>query len=1027
MTIQSKSYMNFLGGEVSPNVYKRLDMANNGKWFETAKNIYFGTTGDFHNRRGFKYIARTATGINNEKIKLIPFIFNKDNSYCIEFNSNTFRILKNGALLKDNSNNVINIRHDGVSSESIDDISYAQVGDILYIATGGQNKIYTITRYSETNWEWKEFDYFIPPMRKVNEDSDRSLLFEENTVYDSSGQFQIDVSSYGATLADVVVYIKENDTWSSIYTASSDFASWSNFVLDFNTNQTATTKISGCSFSGGLVTFFCTATGSTIQGFRIVLGSNTTQEVTKTYATWQPDAQVETGHSSDYEYSWGYFYYNCPSSAIIKEISGQYGSGYNAEHFSHQFFSPGYETPSNAAALVSRGGNYTVTFESANNRFACTYYYRSSTAERQIAAITKLVYFNPIGSESTLETTTRISVESHNQVYNVSANFNFFQNKEIGEVFAVDSIYSPNRDGKAGENKSYYGNNIAAGSFETDAFWSNGNWRFVTSGLFSGTIELQYSYDGLNWYSHRTFSSSIRTESNVSYSTNYNEYGTIDVDDNILLRLSFKVGSATNLSVLLDTESFKNRSYYKILEKDGTYPNTKAIVKCVMYSIGTPGMTKEGATPGVYSINRVDEWSEASWSYQYGYPKVVFLYQNRLGLANTIKDPQTLWFSKTDNYKDFSTMIEYKDDDPITISVLKPTGISEITGIAASKKLFVFTGDREYGIKDEGALTQSNKELVSFSTYGSEPIETRVVSNRVVFVEQGARAARSLVYDYAQENYEAPDLTIPYKHLLTNETIIATEYLPGEYKSYLMLTDAGRLLVFKYIPDQKIEAVSWFKHPAGSISNICVVINKQSFDLYVCVEHNGYKAIEYMNVVPYQYGVYLDSYKTYTFGSDTWTITDSDYLLPSTKYVVVIDDTFYKVETSELGVLTLPVATQEVMVGLSYQSEGTLIEPNLMGQNGTTNYNRKNMFKAHFEFIDSCGFKVGVKNRKNGFKKIYALEASSVEGQFNLCSESRSFALQSSYLEPNMLSFVQDEPYPMHIVNSEVEVDYGGK
>ena len=49
--------MNFLGGEVSPNAYKRLDMAGNGKWFETAKNIYFGTTGDIYNRRGFQYIA----------------------------------------------------------------------------------------------------------------------------------------------------------------------------------------------------------------------------------------------------------------------------------------------------------------------------------------------------------------------------------------------------------------------------------------------------------------------------------------------------------------------------------------------------------------------------------------------------------------------------------------------------------------------------------------------------------------------------------------------------------------------------------------------------------------------------------------------------------------------------------------------------------------------------------------------------------------------------------------------------------
>lgn len=1023
MTTQSKSYMNFLGGEVSPNAYKRLDMAGNSKWFETAKNIYFGTTGDVYNRRGFRYISKTASGSSGEKIKLIPFIFNRSQSYCIEFNSNTFRILKDGQLLKDNLDNIIEVRHDGVSVSSIDDLSYAQVGDVLYITSGGRNRIYTITRYSETDWRWELFDYSIPPMRKVNDDKDKSILFAENTSYDSSGQFQLDVSAYGSTLADIVVYAKESDTWSAIYTAAETLGSWNSFVLDFNASQTATTKINTCSLSNNTLTFFCTTAGNSIQGIRIKIGANSRQEKNYSFQYGNPNYAASGGSTTMY------YYYNCPNTAIVKSVYWNriidWGANFNTSNFNP----PNYATPSEAASAINGGGDYSVWYEQGNNRFVC--HLKTQGADQDLLYKGTKIYsfatLEPLGEDVIIETESRITIEAHNQVYNTNANFNFFQNKEVGEIFAIDSIFSPNRDGKAGENKSYYAQGISSGSFDTDAFWSNGNWRIVTSGLFAGTIELQYSYDGSNWYTHRTFSSSIRTESNVSYSTNYNEYGKIEADDNILLRLHFQTTTATNLAVLLDTESFKNRSYYQILEKDSVTPNTKAIVKCVLYSVGTPGLTKAGADPGSYDVNRVYEWSEAAWSYAHGYPKIGFLYQNRLAFANTEKDNSTIWFSKTNNYKDFSTKIEYQDDDPITITVLKPTGISEITGIAASKKLFVFSGDREYGIKDEGALTQANKELVSFSTYGSEPIETQVVSNRVIFVEHGGKAARALIYDYAQENYQAPDLTIPFKHLLTNESIIETGYISGEYKTYLMLTSLGRILVFKYIPEQKIEACSWFKHPSGSITNVCVINNGDAYDMYIALDTENDKHLEYMHIVPYTQGVYLDCYKIYSYSSAVFSITDSDYFVSGQKYIVIADGIKYQVEADNTHSITLNSSAKEIIVGLPYVSEATMIEPNLMFQSGTTNYNRKNMFKAHFSFLDSIGFQVGTKNKQKNFKKMYALQADSIDDQMALQSGERNFVIQSSYLEPNMLSFVQEEPYNMHITNAEIEVDYGGK
>lgn len=1035
MATNSKPYMNFLGGEVSPNVYKRLDMANNGKWFETAKNIYFGTTGDFQNRRGFQYIAATASGASGEKIKLIPFIFNRKESYCIEFNSFTFRILKDGALLKDANNNIINIQHGGVSVDDIDDISYTQVADVLYICTGKSNPIYTISRYSETDWRWDKFVYDIPPMRKTNDDDSKKLTFSQNTSYSDPGYFSIPFSSMSGVFVNIVVEILLSGNWTSIYSSSTSFNNLSSFVTDFNAHQTGTTYIDRAVVDGKNILFYSTTAGTVVDGVRVKLGSGSSVE--KVY---------DLDATSPYDYN-NSRWFNMPQSdqtkrytlsspqELVKEINIMYKTDrYSGEYLLYtKQYGPGTEsvpfsTQSDSVVdFTNATGSTRMAY--SDNSYVCTMYrYRAPSRWLEEGTyISKIVTMSPIDFDMYFSSQNRITSGNSGDFYTVTANFNFFENKNIGDVFAVDSIYSPSRDGKAGQNKTYYATDIASGNFTTDPFWSNGTWRIVTSGLFAGTIELQYSYDGVNWNSHRNFSSNIRTENNVSYSQNYNEYGTIDVDDNVLLRLSFQITSSDRLTVLLDTESYKNRSYYKILEIDTLLPNRKAVVHCERYSVGTPGLTRYDSIADDYTVNPVYEWAEAAWSSQNGYPKICFLYQNRLGLANTMKDPSTVWFSRTDNYKDFSTTLEYKDDDPITISVLKPTGLSEITGVNAAKKLFLFTYDGEQGIREEGALTQSNKEIINFTSYGSEPIETRIIQNRIVFVERGGGAARALVYDFSQDNYEAADLTIPYKHLLTNERIIASEYIAGDYKTYLMLTSYGRILAFKYVPDQRIEACSRLEHSKGKITNICVINNGTSFDLYIAVDIHDRKQIEYMHIIPFQYGTYVDSYKNYSFESPVTEITDNELFYPGETYTVITDSYTQNIVADDNHCLTLPKETSDAVVGLPYESEATMIEPNLLMRNGTTNYNKKNLFKAHFTFVNSSNFSVGVKNKEKSFKQLLRVETSQEEKVIYPREGERSFILQSSYLEPNMVSFVQKDPLPMHITNAEVEVDYGGK
>lgn len=1063
MVANSKPYMNFLGGEVSPNAYKRLDMANNGKWFETAKNIYFGTTGDFHNRRGFIHIGKPKeTSIAGEKLRLIPFTYNRSESYCIAFYNNDFSVLKNGKFIEDSNGERIYVPHTGFTLDGVDDISYCQIGDVIYICSGFGNKIYTITRFSETDWRWSEFFYEIPPMLSVNQDKDKTLTFSTNQLV-NSGYYSVAVGPNEGNYIGIVVDAVVNGTRTTIYTAQSSFSSLSAFVTDFNSAiDPSSDPISRAAIDNDRIFFYLSQGYSfdDVTEVRMKLGAGSASLTELVFSDSVPGYTVYAPGGNYGTLTWGLFSYpQLTANSKIKKIKvtnfqhDHIPSSGEAVNAVTSVFERNYEqakTPYDVMVdfLSSIGMSYFSPYDVQNYdplmglsvNFA--YKFDSNNFEARCTPPRPLSGGNPYGdfsgsymnsislqnniSEDAYFVATRTPVPTQNG-YSVVASFPFFENKDVGEIFSVDSVYSPNRDGRAGENKSFYSSSISSGESTTDSFWSNGNWRIVTSGLFAGTIELQYSYDGSSWFTHKTFSSSIRTENNVSYGTNYNEFGTIETDDNILLRLYFNITAQTNLTVLLDAESFKNRSYYKILEKDSQSPNSKAVVYCVLYSVGTPNISKVNQAATVVTGGPVYEWAEAAWSSANGFPKKVFFYQNRLGFANTDSEPYTMWFSKTDNFKDFSTKIEYADDDPIIIRSLRSTGVSEINTVASSKKLFVFTSDHEDGIMDEGALTQTNKQLIGFTYYGSEPIETRNVSNKIIFVERAGHAARALTYDYSQENYEAVDLTIPYKHLLTNEKIIASEYLPGDYKTYLMLTSIGRLICFKYLPEQRIEACSWFMHANGKITNICVVGTEQGHELYVAIDSGANKFIEYMNIVPYSSAIYFDSYKQYSFENEVGSITDSSYFVPGAKYTVSTETEQYDVVADNNFTITLKNTISSCGVGVKYVSEATLIEPNFNMQNGTTNYNRKNMYKAHFTYENSEGFKVGVKNREKSFKQLLKIEPDNKEHAMYPRTGERSFIIQSSYLEPNMLSFVQEEPYPMHITNAEVEVDYGGK
>lgn len=92
------SQVSFASGELAPSLYARVDQARYITGLKTCRNFFVMKHGGAANRPGTKYIAATKNA--SETVRLIPFIFNSDQTYVLEFGNLYIRFYKDGSQLQ---------------------------------------------------------------------------------------------------------------------------------------------------------------------------------------------------------------------------------------------------------------------------------------------------------------------------------------------------------------------------------------------------------------------------------------------------------------------------------------------------------------------------------------------------------------------------------------------------------------------------------------------------------------------------------------------------------------------------------------------------------------------------------------------------------------------------------------------------------------------------------------------------------------------------------------------------------------
>ncbi len=475
----------------------------------------------------------------------------------------------------------------------------------------------------------------------------------------------------------------------------------------------------------------------------------------------------------------------------------------------------------------------------------------------------------------------------------------------------------------------------------SDSIKTGGDWKLRTTGQWTGQLVLEASSDmGETWETIKIFS---REEGD----DNFNTFGQLEDNTNMYyLRLSAQQISG-EAGFELQADSFLQEGLLLVSE----FVNERKVVVSVERSFGLPDWT--------------DQWAEGSFSLSAGYPSCVFFYQDRLGLAGTHAEAQTVWFSKTGEYANFGhARNTLEDSDSISVN-LSGKKLNAIHSVAVSNKLLVFTAGSEWTISSSGALTPYNIQIQQQSERGASRTAPLMVGNKAIYVQARGGVLRDFYYDYNSASYTSNDLTLYAKHIFFQREIREICYQQEPDNLIWCVLDNGTLAVLTYLAEQNVCA--WTRHDTqGNYKGICTIPNRGYDEIWFVVERNDgqyfiERLVQRLASKEPEDQLFLDAAVSKKSSTAFSELSGLDHL-EGMEVSVLADGSPLEGLVVDNGKIILPRPMNCVHAGLSYEAELQTLPAAYERTDGTTQDRPRRLVSVTVKMLDSRGGKVGTEN-----------------------------------------------------------------
>jgi len=373
-------------------------------------------------------------------------------------------------------------------------------------------------------------------------------------------------------------------------------------------------------------------------------------------------------------------------------------------------------------------------------------------------------------------------------------------------------------------------------------------------------------------------------------------------------------------------------------------------------------------------IEAVTTWREGAFSPFQGYPGALAFHEQRLILAGTSLQPQTIWGSWTGAYEDF-TPPTTEDSGAYTFTIAAEK-VNAIWWMSPSTNLIVGTsgGIWRIGSQDSSSpITQSNVKAVPVPRVGSSSVQPINLGNIIVFVQRKGNPnnygeqVQELSYKFEIDSYVKSNLTTLAKHI-TKPGIIEWDLQTDPVPIVWAVRSDGTLVGMTYEREQ--EVIGWHSHPMdGLVESVCVLPGDNQDDVYLIVKRTiGGATKRYIEVLEdmdwgddQEDAFFVDCGLTYDSTPAT-TFKGLDHLIGKTVAILADGAVHPPKEVIAIGgkwgiILDYEASVVQVGLPITYDLETLDLEGG--SQEGTAQGKLRKVSKALVRFYKSGGGNMG--------------------------------------------------------------------
>lgn len=194
----------FTGGELSPSLYARVDLARYGTSVKKASNFIVRPYGGLVNRSGFGFVGEVKD--SSSQVRLIPFEYSTEIAYVVELGDLYARFIYRGAYVESSPGVLAEV----VTPWTVDqlrDVAFTQSADVMYLVHPSTMPR-ELRRLTANSFELREFTNKSGPFMAINADESIKVA-----VSAEAGEVTVEASAdiFTAEMVGSLFYVEEKD------------------------------------------------------------------------------------------------------------------------------------------------------------------------------------------------------------------------------------------------------------------------------------------------------------------------------------------------------------------------------------------------------------------------------------------------------------------------------------------------------------------------------------------------------------------------------------------------------------------------------------------------------------------------------------------------------------------------------------------------------------------------------------------------------------------------------------------------